>query len=77
MSSKTSIEPRFFTRAQAAEIIGICLRTLDHLVTRRQIGYLRLPSAKGQGSLRFTEKHLADFVASREVKPVDYRKVCG
>jgi excisionase family DNA binding protein len=53
-----------FTKREAAEYLGISLRSLEAAMQHGRIGFYRLTSRP-----TFGQQHLDDFMQSREVKP--------
>lgn len=56
--------PALLTEAEAARALGVSVDTLRRERRRRRIGYTAIA-----GRPRYTDKHLADYVAANEVAP--------
>ena len=57
-----------FTRAEAAEYLGLGLRTLDRLVAARLVGFTKLGPHR-RSPIRFDRAALDDYLARRSVAP--------
>ena len=55
---------KLITINEAAEILNVKVSRLRTAIFKREIGFIKL-----SGLLRFTEKHLMDWINSNEVKP--------
>ena len=55
---------RLFTPDEAAKELGLTMRGLRHLREIRAISYFKF----GHRTVRFGERHIADFLAKREVR---------
>lgn len=58
-----SLEPAFFTREEAARVLGVAPLTLSRWVAARRIGVYRVARR-----LRFARKHLREFLDRHEVE---------
>ena len=64
MAIKPSNVGAALSKQQAAEFLGIAVRTLDEWIRRKRIPYSKLPS----GIVRFRPEHLVAFLEKYEVK---------
>ena len=58
-----------YTEAEACEALGVSRRTLYSLRTNGRIGFTHIGC-----QIRYTKKHLDDYVASNEISPKRFKK---
>ena len=59
---------RLYSRKEAAEYLGLCLRTIDYLVKSGMLKSHRLASATGnRGKTKFDRRQLDHYVTGRTI----------
>ena len=58
-----------YTREEAAEILGVCVNTLDRMRKERKIGYYQ---ARPRCAVKFSQEHIDKYLKRVEQNPVDF-----
>lgn len=74
------IQPRLLTKREAATLLGYTVRTLDRMIAKRCIPFLRLPTGVGLGTkIKFDPQELDKWLAGclQKVEPEAPQSVVG